>query len=95
VLKHSSRSIRAVGASCAALALLISGCGDDSQGTESPAATTTTLAHPDGTSIDRSNLPSGAAPGDGSGQGKAPGGADSNSGGGTSNGPGEGNSVGR
>ena len=94
---NSKRQRKGVAVSvCAVFAVLTFGCGDETQrdGSQSPASTTT-LAHADGTSIDRSNLPSGAAPGDGSGQGKAPSGADSNSGGGTGNGPGEGNSVGR
>jgi len=45
-------------------------CGQGS-GSEPAVVTTANEIH-DGTSIDRSGLPSGAAPGDGSGQGKTP-----------------------
>jgi hypothetical protein len=49
------------------------GCANGSgDGDSEMPAVTTTLSGADGTSIDRRNLPSGAAPGDGSGQGKTP-----------------------
>ena len=61
------------GASMAILAAGTSACGNDgaNRGQDRPTTTTTALA-PNGTEIDRSAVPPGAAPGDGSGQGKTP-----------------------
>ena len=59
------------GAVIAVVAVGAAGCGDDTARPSGDGATTTLLAT-NGTEIDRSGVPPGAAPGDGSGQGKAP-----------------------
>jgi hypothetical protein len=58
------------GTAIAVLAVGAHACGDDSGRTQE--GTTTTSLAPNGTEIDRSAVPPGAAPGDGSGQGKTP-----------------------
>jgi hypothetical protein len=70
-MSNPFRSFMRAAMLCATITVIAHGCGD-ANGTEMPAATTTTIGGADGTSIDRSNSASGEAPGDGSGQGKTP-----------------------
>jgi hypothetical protein len=70
----AARLARVIGASTAMGAIALAGCADESNNAREPATTTTimTTSSSGNTSIDRSAVPPGAAPGDGSGQGKTP-----------------------
>lgn len=70
--RELGRSLWARVSVVALAAVAMTACSDGAS-TESPSqSSTTTEARPDATSINRSGLPSGAAPGDGSGAGKTP-----------------------
>jgi hypothetical protein len=72
IVAHSCRLARRVSV-VLCLSLAVAACADD-ESDNAPGTPPTTIEPlaPNGTEIDRSAVPPGAAPGDGSGQGKTP-----------------------